>query len=155
MIYKTLMELHLRHERLKRYVHEGFRVPLPAWGRYIMTGIYFSIPIIGAFYLLDWNLKQAEKATGVNGELLPDKYKNKNSANDATTAEDGAVFGNTRLVDGKEQKVGPGGWGGGVRLTVSDAETEKRNEQKVRRYLRKLKREAQERQQQQEPQGER
>ena len=149
---RWLYELHIRHERLKRFVHEGMRYPLPRWGQYAMGGVYFTIPVIAGYYLMQWNMKMAEAKFGLNGEKMPKGHINQGDHN----METAAVFGNTRLVDGQEQRVGAGGWGGGVRLAISDPETQERNQKKIRKYLRKLKREADERrrqqQQQQEPQ---
>ncbi|KAL7564180.1 hypothetical protein ACA910_021037 [Epithemia clementina (nom. ined.)] len=157
MLLKLLVELHERHERLKRFVHEGLRYPLPPWGQNVMKGVYFTIPLIAAFYLLERTLKHIDENTRQRSEELLKYQLNKNKSNNGTESDPEAspndfIKGNTRIVGDTEQRVGAGGWGGGVRLAVNDPETEKRNQRKIRKYLRKLKQEHEKRQKQQQHQ---
>lgn len=129
--FSSLRALHHRHERLKKYVHEGFRYPLPKWGRAVMGFVYFTIPIVGGWHLMQWAISKSEARIGKHGEYLPVKEIQ--------------GFGNKRIVvdhdQNKEivrlQTVGAGGWGGGVRLVVSDAETQKKNTESLMKYLKK------------------
>jgi hypothetical protein len=44
-------ELGRKHEALKKRIH-AFRIPLSPTGQRIMGFVYFSIPIIGGYYLM-------------------------------------------------------------------------------------------------------
>jgi hypothetical protein len=117
-------QFHHHHERIKKFVHEGMRYPLPKWGRFIMGCFYFSVPVIGGWYIMQWAIHQSHQSIGVHGELLPQKqiqgYGDK-----------------TMDHDGNEHKIGGAtGWGGGVRLVVSDVETQERNREMLNKFLR-------------------
>lgn len=121
-VLSTLESLHIRHERLKRFVHEGFRYPLPKWGRNVMAFVYFTIPVVGGWYVMQWAIGKSHSSIGVNGERLPVKTI--------------SGIGDKRGSDG--QHVGAGGWGGGVRLVVSDTETQIKNKQKMDEFVEQL-----------------
>ena len=55
------------HERLKHRVHNGWRYPLPPWGRVIMGGAYFTIPIVGGWYIMQWAISKAHNSIGERG----------------------------------------------------------------------------------------
>jgi hypothetical protein len=130
--FQGLHEINQRHERLKNFVHNGMRYPLPPWGQKVMGCAYFTIPIIGGYYIMQWAISKAPK------ELQMDQHG----------IQKGEVYGNTRIVQGgQEQRVGAGGWGGGVKLAVNDAETQERSSKSLKRYMRQLKRERQKQQQ--------
>ena len=113
-----LHRLHVRHERLKTSIHEGWRYPLPPWGRAVMGCLYFSLPVIGGWHVMQWAIGKSHASIGRNGEHLP-------------------VVGNPDSNHGHQQQlVGAGGWGGGVHLTASDEETQKRNRKMLQRFLR-------------------
>lgn len=40
-----------KHERLKKRIH-NFRMPLGPFGRFVMSIIYFTVPILGGYYFL-------------------------------------------------------------------------------------------------------
>jgi len=113
------------HERLKKTVHEGFRYPLPKWGRIVMGGVYMTLPIIGGYYVMQWAISKSHDSIGQYGERLPIKQVQ--------------GIGDKRIIDSNNQNqietVGAGGWGGGVRLAVSDAETQSKNNKKLARFL--------------------
>jgi hypothetical protein len=122
-----LRDVNNRHERLKNYVHEGFRVPLPKWGRFLMGCFYFSIPLVGGHYVMQWAISKSHESIGEQGEKLQVK--------------DLQGFGNKRLdEDGTLKQVGAGGWGAGVKLAVSDGETQKRNGEMLDKYFKKQRR---------------
>lgn len=123
-----LRDLHLRHERLKKSIHEGWRYPLPPWGRAVMGFIYFSIPVVGGWHVMQWAIAKSHASIGEQGERLP--VKTVQGIGDKVIGEDGRV----------ETQVGAGGWGGGVNLAVSDEETQKRNRRMLNKFLRQQKR---------------
>jgi hypothetical protein len=124
-IYRLLHEFSIRHERLKHAIHNGFRYPLPRWGRFVMGCIYFSIPVVSGWYVMQWAIHQSHKSIGEHGELLPQK-------------ELQGLGDRTVDARGNELKVGgPEGWGGGVRLAVSDETTQQRNREMLNSFFRK------------------
>mmetsp|Transcript_24106 Transcript_24106/g.66818 ORF Transcript_24106/g.66818 Transcript_24106/m.66818 type:complete len:162 (-) Transcript_24106:454-939(-) len=126
--FDSVHELHTRHERLKNFVHNGMRYPLPPWGQKVMGVVYMSIPIIAGYHIMQWAISKAPTE-------LPEEFMKEQGQKEG-------VYGNTRIgADGSEQKVGAGGWGAGVNLAVSDKETNERSAESLKRYMRKLKRE--------------
>lgn len=121
-MFTILQEIHVRHERLKRYVHDGFRYPLPTWGRYMMGFVYFTIPVVGGWHIMQWAISKAHVSIGEHGEKLEKKTI--------------TGIGDQRGSDGKH--IGAGGWGGGVHLAVSDEETQRRNRKKLNKFLKSL-----------------
>lgn len=119
----VFQELYAKHEQLKRYVHEGFRYPLPKWGRAVMGFVYFSIPVVAGWTIMQWAISKSHESIGENGEKLPVKTV--------------LGIGDRRGHDGK--LVGGEGWGGGVKLVVSDDETQKKNRLKLNKFLQSLK----------------
>lgn len=119
----SLRLFHERHERLKHFVHSGFRVPLPRYGQVLMGVVYFSIPVVGGWYVMQWAISKSHHSIGLYGEKLPN--------------QDGIQgLGDQRLDERSEyQKVGAGGWGGGVHLATSDETTQQRNQQMLRKFL--------------------
>lgn len=118
-----------RHKQLQRTVHEGFRYPLPKWGRTVMGGVYFVLPVIGGYYVMQWAISKSHASIGEHGERLP--VKQVQGLGQHRVDEDGTV------------KIGAGGWGGGVRLADSDEETQRRNQKKLRQFMRKQQRQHQ------------
>lgn len=51
-------ELSARHQRLKARIH-AFRMPLSKRGQIAMNLVYFSIPVIGGHYIMQWANGQA------------------------------------------------------------------------------------------------
>lgn len=58
-----LRDVHERHERLKHRVH-SFRLPLSPGGRLFMTFVYFSLPIVLGYNIMQFTNKQAEANIG-------------------------------------------------------------------------------------------
>jgi len=123
-----LRGFHQKHERLKKAVHEGFRYPLPKWGRVAMGCVYFMIPVVGGYYVMQWAISKSHESIGPHGEKLPVKSVQ--------------GIGDKRVVthDGQLATVGAGGWGGGVRLAVSDEATQRKNRENLDHFLKRQKR---------------
>lgn len=130
-LFDFLNQLHVRHERLKTTIHEGWRYPLPRWGRVVMGCIYFTLPVIGGWHVMQWAIGKSHASIGIDGEYLP--------VQTLQGLGDKAVV--RREPDGPPvlTRVGAGGWGGGVRLAVSDEETQQRNHKMLQRFLRQQK----------------
>jgi hypothetical protein len=125
-----------RHERLKNYVHNGFRYPLPKYGQYVMGFVYFSIPVISGWYIMQWAISKSHDSIGYYGEHLP--QKSIQGVGDLRPVLDEQEQQSDGIKVIKYEKVGAGGWGGGVHLVVSDEEEQKRNRKKLRKLLKKL-----------------
>lgn len=108
--------LHYGHERLKQSVHQGMRVPLPKWGQRVMGAIYFCIPIIGGYYVMQWAIGRSHASIGPNGEWLPKK--------ETETKDDDRHQRQQQLPTY------------GVPLASSDPETQRKNKEKLQRFLR-------------------
>ena len=145
-----LRKLSARHERIKEFIHDGFRYPLPKYGQYFMGFVYFSIPVISGWYVMQWAISKSHQSIGYYGENLPSKSvqgvgdqrpvvrtRTAESMTSATSEEGNGLNTETNHVI-EYQKVGAGGWGGGVHLVVSDEEEQKKNRKKFRSFLRKL-----------------
>jgi len=68
-MFKFLSQLGERHERLKERIH-SFRIPLSPAGQRVMGLVYFSIPVIAGYYIMQAVTKQAEQNLGRKGEHL-------------------------------------------------------------------------------------
>jgi len=112
-ILRGLRTFHEKHEKLKHTVHTAWRYPLPKWGQYAMGCFYFTIPVVGGWYVMQWAISKSVDEIGEHGEKL--QYKQLQG------------FGNKTIIDGKEQTVGAGGKFGGVHLAMSDLGTQERN----------------------------
>jgi hypothetical protein len=138
-----------RHERIKEYIHNGFRYPLPKYGQYFMGFVYFSIPVISGWYIMQWAISKSHQSIGYYGENLPTKsvqgvgdqrpvVRTISAGKTSSATEKGSdlIKETEQIVE--YQKVGAGGWGGGVHLVVSDEEEQKKNRKKFRTFLKKL-----------------
>lgn len=59
-LQQKIYEFKLSHERLKHKIHNGWRMPLPPWGRAVMGCVYFSIPVIFGYTISTWAVAQSE-----------------------------------------------------------------------------------------------
>lgn len=107
-----------------------------------MGGVYFTLPILGGYHVMQWAISKSHESIGVYGERLPEKRKELDHSSSTTLSGAGVVLGDRRS-DGRT--VGAGGWGGGVRLAVSDEETQKRNRMKLDKFLRQQQKKQRER----------
>jgi hypothetical protein len=54
-----LRSLGERHERLKKKIHST-RIPLSKNGQRFMAAVYFSIPVISGYYIMQWAQSRAD-----------------------------------------------------------------------------------------------
>lgn len=136
-LFSAIRKFHQRHERLKHTVHTAWRYPLPKWGRVVMGCVYFSIPVIGGYQVMQWAISKSHESIGKHGELLPEKRIQ--------------GIGDKRIKeDGTKEQVGAGGVGGGVRLAVSDEQTQKQNRKMLQAFFKQQRRKEKLAQQQQD-----
>ena len=57
------------HASLKERIHT-YRIPLPPAGQKLMGFVYFSIPIIGGYYIMQWAVSHSAMNIGARGERL-------------------------------------------------------------------------------------
>lgn len=122
-----LRQLNQRHERLKKYVHTAWRVPLPPWGQKAMGFVYFCIPVIGGYYVMQWAIGKSHKSIGPRGELL--RHKEIQGIGDRRILEDGEI----------QEVGGSKGLGGGVKLAVSDSQTQEQNMKMLKSFFKQEK----------------
>ena len=126
-LFSAIRKFHERHERLKHTVHTAWRYPLPRWGRVVMGCIYFSIPVVGGYQVMQWAIRRSHQTIGEHGEFLEEKRIQ--------------GIGDKRILqDGTQEKVGAGGVGGGVRLAVSDEKTQQQNKAMLEAFFREQRR---------------
>lgn len=111
------------HERLKKRVHTAWRYPLPKWGQVVMAGVYFTIPVVGGYHVMQWAIGKSHETIGEHGELL--NVKSIQGIGDKRIAQDGTI-----------EQVGAGGLGGGVKLAVSDDKTQQQNKAMLDAFFR-------------------
>lgn len=112
-----------RHERLKNYVHTAWKVPLPKWGQFVMATLYFSIPVVGGWHVMQWAISKSHKSIGPKGELLEIKEVQ--------------GIGQTANIDGETKIIGAGGVGMGVRLATSDKDDQDRSKKMLAKILKR------------------
>ena len=81
-----------RHQELKERIH-AFRIPLSPNGRRFMGFVYFTIPIISGYYLMQYVNSIAEKNLGEKGS----KLKPTLSSSKSETAAQNKALGNMLL----------------------------------------------------------
>jgi hypothetical protein len=69
IMFAFLRDLSERHERLKERIHNT-RIPLSPAGQRIMKVVYFLIPVVGGYYVMQLAIAQSHKNLGANGEKL-------------------------------------------------------------------------------------
>ncbi|KAL3756956.1 hypothetical protein ACHAWU_007335 [Discostella pseudostelligera] len=120
---RALRSFHERHEYIKHKVHTAWRYPLPRWGQFAMGCFYFSVPVVGGWYVMQWAISKSVDEIGERGEKLQNKQVQ--------------GFGNKTVIDGREETIGAGGKFGGVHLAMSDASTQDRNRAMLEALFRK------------------
>lgn len=125
-ILDSFRSLNERHERLKKYVHTAWRVPLPKWGQFAMGCFYFSVPVVGGWHVMQWAIGKSHKSIGPKGELLEIKEVQ--------------GTGGVAAVNGETKKIGAGGIGMGVKLAVSDKDDQERSKKMLGKILRDARR---------------
>ena len=64
-----LTDLYERHERFKKKIH-SFRLPLSPAGQKFMGFIYFTVPIVIGYFVMQQAIKRSEENLGAKGEKL-------------------------------------------------------------------------------------
>jgi len=101
-----------------------------------MGCVYFSIPVIGGYQVMQWAIGKSHQAIGEHGELLEEKRIQ--------------GIGNVRILeDGTKEQVGAGGVGGGVKLAVSDERTQEQNRAMLEAFFKQQRRKERKAKQQQ------
>ncbi len=113
------------------------QVPLPRWGQMVMGCIYFSVPVVGGWYVMQWAIGKAHDSIGEKGEKLEVKeIQGLGNQRIVTTSssEDGEV---------KVQRigVGAGGLGMGVKLAMSDDQDQQNSKKMLEKMLKKARKE--------------
>jgi hypothetical protein len=110
------------HERLKNSVHTYWRQstilsPRTRFGKVIMGSLYFSIPVVLGYFVVTKVVDMSE----------------------STVQERLGGSSSTGIISGENEfeKIGAGGWGGGVNLATSNKETQDVNRINLERFLRK------------------
>ena len=63
------------HARLKQRIH-SFRAPIQnKYGLFGMGCIYFSIPVVAGYFVMEWTNNRARKNLGAGGELLLERKR--------------------------------------------------------------------------------
>uniref|UniRef100_A0A7S2R0H2 Uncharacterized protein n=1 Tax=Eucampia antarctica TaxID=49252 RepID=A0A7S2R0H2_9STRA len=120
-ISHAAQSFHENHEKLKKYIHTAWRYPLPRWGRFVMGSLYFTVPVIGGYQVMQWAIGKAHDSIGENGEKL--KIKEIQGLGDKT------------VIKGEIKKVGADGVGLGVKLAVSDEHYQAQNKQMLQTFF--------------------
>jgi hypothetical protein len=124
-IVEAARKLNERHERLKKYVHTAWRMPLPKWGQFAMGCFYFSVPVVGGWYVMQWAIGKAHKSIGPKGEYLQVKEVQ--------------GIGQTAIINGETKRIGAGGLGMGVKLAISDKDDQERSKKMLAKMLKENK----------------
>jgi hypothetical protein len=64
-----LRKMSAGHTALKERIH-AYRIPLPPAGQKLMGFVYFSIPVIGGYSIMQWAVAQSAVNLGAQGEML-------------------------------------------------------------------------------------
>jgi predicted secreted protein len=70
ILANALRSFHERHEKIKHTVHTAWRIPLPKYGQIIMGCVYFTIPVVGGWYVMQWAISKSVDSIGPRGEKL-------------------------------------------------------------------------------------
>jgi hypothetical protein len=125
-IFEAARNFNQSHERVKKYVHTAWRMPLPKWSQFAMGCFYFSVPVVGGWHVMQWAIGEAHKSIGPKGELLEVKEVQ--------------GIGQTAIVDGEQKIIGAGGVGKGVKLALSDKGDQERSKKMLGKMLRENRR---------------
>ena len=98
-------------------------MPLPKWGQYMMGLFYFSVPVVGGLQVMQWAISKSHESIGERGEKLQQKEIH--------------GIGDQTYIDGKKTKIGAGGLGMGVHLSISDQDTQLKNKKMLENLFRK------------------
>ena len=96
--------------------------PRGKFGKVVMSCVYFSLPVVAGYFVVTAVVDQSEST-------VLDRF--------------GAIGNNTNHEPSSEsstEKIGAGGWGGGVNLATSDKQTHDVNKINLERFMKKQRR---------------
>jgi hypothetical protein len=88
-----------------------------------MGCVYFTIPIVGGWQVMQWAIGRAHDSIGEKGEKL--RIKEVQGIGDQT------------VLDGETKRIGAGGVGLGVKLAISDEQDQERSKKMLAKLLKK------------------
>jgi hypothetical protein len=77
-----LKSIPARHEALKKRIH-NFRYPLSPFYLKVVQVVYFTIPVVIGYYIMEWSTAQSVKNLGAKGELMKQKAADQGNRLDA------------------------------------------------------------------------
>ena len=77
------------HQRLIKRVH-GFRMPLGPKGQVFMQCVYFSIPVVGGYYVMQAAIGQSHEKYGQDGRVIREWAERGDAVPAASAAAAGA-----------------------------------------------------------------
>mmetsp|Transcript_3827 Transcript_3827/g.5753 ORF Transcript_3827/g.5753 Transcript_3827/m.5753 type:complete len:102 (-) Transcript_3827:192-497(-) len=91
-----------------------------------MGCLYFSIPIVGGWHVMQWAIGKSHESIGPKGEKLEIKEVQ--------------GIGQTATIDGEMTRIGAGGVGMGVKLAASDTHDQERSKKMLAKILKESRR---------------
>jgi hypothetical protein len=118
------------HDRIKHAVHSYWRQntilsPKGKFGKVVMSCLYFSLPVVVGYFLVTAVVDKSEST-------VPERFGDKNKHETTSSSSPSSSV--------TPQKIGAGGWGGGVNLATSDKETQDVNRINLERFMKKQRR---------------
>merc|ERR1719223_1581844 len=116
-------------------------------GKVVMSFVYFSIPVLGGYFV-------ANKAVALSESSVQERFGDLDrNCTDTTNVKMGSSFSSSPKLEQRivlsgdkivvhdvgtgNEKVGAGVWGGGVKLATSDESTQEVNRINLERFMKK------------------
>jgi len=120
------VKFHGGHERVKNAVHSFWRQnsilsPRGKAGKFVMSCFYFSIPVVAGYFVVT-------KVVDGSESTVRERLAETDSPTSLSSSSSSSSL---------TQKVGAGGWGGGVHLASSDRGTQDVNRINLERFMKK------------------
>eukprot|EP00536_Pseudo-nitzschia_multiseries_P007722 jgi/Psemu1/196259/e_gw1.184.49.1 len=134
---------HDGHEKIKNSVHSYWRQntflsPRGTAGKAVMSCVYFSIPVIAGYVLVNEIIDRSESTVHERIRIAIATQSGGANANANANAEEAQPQPQPQPQSTETAPIiGAGGWGGGVRLAGSDRATQDVNRINLERFLRK------------------
>ena len=77
-----LRDISKNHEALKKRIH-NFRIPLSPFYLKVAQVVYFTIPIVIGYQIMDWTTRKSIQNLGASGELMKKSAADKGNKLDA------------------------------------------------------------------------
>ena len=81
-----------RHEELKKRIH-NFRIPLSPRQIQVAKVVYFSVPVVAGYFIMEWAQEQSRLNLGEHGEKLVKARVNERQPNGGADRDAGAAAG--------------------------------------------------------------